>query len=62
MIEFKENNILNDILKVNTILNKYGITYNQIHSLIYENLRELKWFFLVLKEIIWIECSYFLVQ
>ena len=42
MIEFKENNILNDILKVNTILNKYGITYNQIHSLIYENLRELK--------------------
>ena len=42
MIEFKENNILSDILKVNTILSKYGIKYDQIHSLVFENLRELK--------------------
>jgi hypothetical protein len=35
-----ENNILNDIMKVDTILKKYGVDYIQIHSMVYKNLKE----------------------
>ena len=42
MREHTLNNILNDINKGHTILKKYGITIDQIHSLVFENLRETK--------------------
>lgn len=41
MRQHTQNNILNNIMKVHTILKKYGIDYSQIHSIVYKNLRSL---------------------
>ena len=42
MRKHTQNNILKDIITVHTILIKYGISLNQIDSLVFENLREMK--------------------
>ena len=40
--EYSLNKILKDIITAHTILIKYGITLNQIDSMVFENLREMK--------------------